>query len=249
MAISVFLGGGQRQVLSQAWAARRKGSAAGSAGKRRRGSCGVRAVVDSTDPGFGDFLATYLDSGMADRIKENSRPFRRVVYDHEKWERHRSSLRFARHIWTIFASRVVVALGAPVLTLTLWATVVTLWDESVVLTDLPKWFLLRAPILPYQLTAPALALLLVFRTNSSYGRFDEARKIWGSNVNRTRDFARQAVSWIKRPQDSETLKEILRYTVRMMTSLIDCLPVELGLARCSLAGSLFPGLRTCGSKH
>lgn len=31
----------------------------------------------------------------------------------------------------------------------------------------------------------------VFRTNSSYGRWDEARKLWGSVTNRSRDFARQ----------------------------------------------------------
>ncbi|KAK1611428.1 hypothetical protein QYE76_035101 [Lolium multiflorum] len=33
-------------------------------------------------------------------------------------------------------------------------------------------------LLEYQLTAPALALLLVFRTEASYARFDEGRKAW-----------------------------------------------------------------------
>jgi predicted membrane chloride channel (bestrophin family) len=40
-------------------------------------------------------------------------------------------------------------------------------------------------------TAFALSMLLVFRTNSSYSRWLDARKLWGSLVNRTRDFARQ----------------------------------------------------------
>ena len=31
----------------------------------------------------------------------------------------------------------------------------------------------------------------MFRTNSSYGRWDEARKLWGSVTNRSRDFVRQ----------------------------------------------------------
>lgn len=37
---------------------------------------------------------------------------------------------------------------------------------------------MKASSLPYQLTAPALALLLVFRTEASYARFVEGRKVW-----------------------------------------------------------------------
>jgi hypothetical protein len=36
--------------------------------------------------------------------------------------------------------------------------------------------------------------LAVFRTNTSYQRWDEARKNWGSNINRTRDLVRMATS-------------------------------------------------------
>ncbi len=40
------------------------------------------------------------------------------------------------------------------------------------------------------LTAPA-TLFPCRSTNSSYGRWDEARKMWGLIVNRSRDFVRQ----------------------------------------------------------
>ena len=40
-------------------------------------------------------------------------------------------------------------------------------------------------------TSFALSLLLVFRTNTSYSRWEEARKAWGQLANRSRDFARQ----------------------------------------------------------
>ena len=43
----------------------------------------------------------------------------------------------------------------------------------------------------FNLTAFALSLLLVFRTNSSYDRWWEARKLWGGVVNRCRDIVRQ----------------------------------------------------------
>lgn len=40
-------------------------------------------------------------------------------------------------------------------------------------------------------TSVALSLLLVFRTNAGYGRWDEARKMWGGLLNRSRDIMRQ----------------------------------------------------------
>ncbi len=43
----------------------------------------------------------------------------------------------------------------------------------------------------FNLTSFALALLLVFRTNSSYNRWWEARILWGSQINMTRDIVRR----------------------------------------------------------
>lgn len=36
----------------------------------------------------------------------------------------------------------------------------------------------------------------MFRTNSSYGRWWEARQIWGAVVNLSRNFARQSLMWL-----------------------------------------------------
>jgi len=44
---------------------------------------------------------------------------------------------------------------------------------------------------PFSLTSFALSLLLVFRTNTSYARWQEARSIWGGVTNRSRDIFRQ----------------------------------------------------------
>ncbi len=40
----------------------------------------------------------------------------------------------------------------------------------------------------------ALSVLLVFRTNAAYGRWDEARKMMGMVLNRSRDLIRQVGS-------------------------------------------------------
>jgi ion channel-forming bestrophin family protein len=53
----------------------------------------------------------------------------------------------------------------------------------------------------HTLLGAALGLLLVFRTNASYDRFWEGRKLLGAMVNRTRDFVRQAAFYIEGEDD------------------------------------------------
>ena len=49
----------------------------------------------------------------------------------------------------------------------------------------------------------ALSILLGFRTNSSYDRWWEARKIWGTIVNDSRTWARQVTTVFALPKDSD----------------------------------------------
>src|SRR5829696_7337473 len=51
---------------------------------------------------------------------------------------------------------------------------------------------LAIPITAHTLLGAALSFLLVLRTNSSYDRFWEGRKLWGGIVNETRNLARLA---------------------------------------------------------
>lgn len=48
---------------------------------------------------------------------------------------------------------------------------------------------------PATLTGSILVVLVTFRTNNAYKRFDEARKMWGLLLNRSRDVVRQCVSF------------------------------------------------------
>lgn len=61
------------------------------------------------------------------------------------------------------------------------------------------------PVLSSLVPNLVLGLLLVFRTNTAYDRFWEGRKLWGTLVNTTRNFARHI--WVaiaeKQPQDVE----------------------------------------------
>ena len=57
-------------------------------------------------------------------------------------------------------------------------------DVAQVAHAIPDWpdsFVPLSP-LPFTIAGASLSLLLVFRTNASYGRWDEARKMWGLMV-------------------------------------------------------------------
>jgi hypothetical protein len=122
-------------------------------------------------------LRQYLSPVTADMGKEKSMVYRRTVFGHSEWLRHRSTKRHYRHILSIAQSRVILALGPTVLTLTGIALAIALYNEAVINGVLPHDLpLLRTSPLPLQLTTPASALLLVFRINASYGRFDEVSR-------------------------------------------------------------------------
>ena len=91
---------------------------------------------------------------------------------------------------------------------------------------LPSFFpVLRASPLPYQLTAPALALLLVFRTEASYSRFEQGRKAWVKIITGTNDLARQVVSSVNGPSgDDEVIirDALLRYIAAFPVALKVC---------------------------
>ena len=79
---------------------------------------------------------------------------------------------------------------------------------------------------PLGLSSSALSLLLVFRTNTSYQRFDEARRLWGSIVNRSRDLVRQSLVWF--PPERVALRAAL---VRWVVALATCVRLHMRAPR------------------
>ena len=138
---------------------------------------------------------------------EDSRKYRRTVYTHDDWRKHRSSNRLFHNMSTIFSSGVYKSILGYVAATTAVAAFVCIWNAN---KALPRLVL---PLAPFTLSSPSLGLLLVFKTNTGYSRWDEARKNWGSNINRTRDLCRMGsslyndknVSQARRQQDLSTL--------------------------------------------
>lgn len=65
----------------------------------------------------------------------------------------------------------------------------------------------RLPSGAHTLVGVALGLLLVFRTNASYDRYWEGRRLLGAMVNRTRDLARQVGAYV---EDAEARAALCR---------------------------------------
>jgi putative membrane protein len=61
-----------------------------------------------------------------------------------------------------------------------------------------EWHVFRTnlTVTPFTLVGLALSIFLGFRNNTSYDRFWEGRKLWGSLVNQTRSMARQVVTLV-----------------------------------------------------
>jgi hypothetical protein len=103
---------------------------------------------------------------------EESRKYRRTVYTHDDWVKHRSSERFVRNLMTTTSSGIYKNIGIQVGTVTLVASLLFLWNMAAGgYTDfsgidhegiIPGQFLpkMGLPIVGFTLSAPFLGLLL-----------------------------------------------------------------------------------------
>ena len=82
-----------------------------------------------------------------------------------------------------------------------------LYDVAIVIAWRMHWEQISLPQVPLSILGGALGIIVGFRNNSSYGRWWEARILWGSIVNNTRSLARQIVS-VTEPQSEDEREEI-----------------------------------------
>jgi len=147
-------------------------------------------------------------------FSEEQRKDRRTIFMHDDWVRHRSSERFLRNMRTIGSSGINQALFKELTFMTFAAVFVVVFNMLFVsyqdfdgLSHVgPLNFLdfdlkaMSLPALPFSIAMPALSLLLVFRTNTAYFRWNEARTLWGGLINNCRNVVRQSNTFF--PDDS-----------------------------------------------
>lgn len=189
-----------------------------SALEKNKNVNGKLSAVTNFDPRR-PFDLTWIGA-WADEVSERGMHKRRTFYSHDDWLQHRSSTRHYRHFTSTLSSRVIVSLIPPVGTMTAISVAISIYNSIVLSGCLPSFIpLLHASPLSYQLTAPALALLLVFRTEASYSRYDEARKTWTKVISSSKDMVRQSMTWAQRPDDNRRKKLLLDYILAFSVAL------------------------------
>ncbi|GFR39627.1 hypothetical protein Agub_g92, partial [Astrephomene gubernaculifera] len=145
----------------------------------------------------------------------------RSVFNRSRWAYHQNTGRYARHMLSIFRSVTFHNLQAPMSFIVLTSCAVVLYRTLVDTGRLPDLFQgIRFTDVPFQLTSFALSLLLVFRTDASYGRWCAAMDAWGTLRTSAADLVRKAAAWVHDPAH-------LRRLVRWTAAFPACLMLEL----------------------
>ncbi|EIE19862.1 UPF0187-domain-containing protein [Coccomyxa subellipsoidea C-169] len=114
----------------------------------------------------------------------------------------------------------------PLLIYTVYCAVVT----AVIVLVVPNYqnlAELKALQFPIQTLGLALFLLLTFRTNSSYDRWWEGRKLWDGINSKCLDMQRMALGWVA-PKDRDSASQLIRYTIAFTVAAKKYLRHEAG---------------------
>jgi putative membrane protein len=115
-----------------------------------------------------------------------------IQYDPQRWLDHLLDVK----------GSLIIEIAPRVLSCTLWAAAVVAFHYYV--------HPIAVSLSVHTLVGVALGLLLVFRTNASYDRFWEGRRLWGNMINESRNLARGAAVHLR--TDPEIQNHVIRWT-------------------------------------
>jgi len=108
----------------------------------------------------------------------------------QSYNRHAAS-DFWYNLSTLPQSSVLQDIRHPLFYITAWSTLVSVLHRSLLMLGKAKFAsMMCMSKLPHSLLVSSLGLLLVFKTNSAYGRFQEGRQIWERIQSKSRDLTR-----------------------------------------------------------
>lgn len=183
------------------------------------------ATITPKKPKMSNFLSIFNFPKLLAKFesdKEETRRLRRTVFTAADWKKHRSSSRYFSELSNMHRSKVLRGLIKQALMVSLCSSIIVMYNVIVEMCILPwKLPMMTFPSLPFTLTSPSLGLLLVFRTNTAYARWRDARNYWSVISAKTFDVMRQTEAWV---EDKAAVARIVRYTV----AFSKCLKWHLG---------------------
>ena len=152
-----------------------------------------------------------------------------------KLERYTSESLWVSSLRNFGRSQVLEAIMKPLVAITAFSLLVALVHLGFVSTSvaMPWGFgacIARGGVKMHSLLGGALSLLLVFRTNTAYGRFWEARKIWESLGTRCREIARFSYLYsdvFGRPNVELVAKLLIAFPAQLRRHLCGVAPFEM----------------------
>ena len=118
-------------------------------------------------------------------------------FDFARWDKHRSPDRYYRLLIGLFLSVTTRRIAPAVLSLMAFSLAVSLYgQETLSNPTLPE---LQLPLTPFELTAPVLGLLLVFRSDNAYARFRDGSEVAWQMSTSIRTAIRRLLAWTSAP--------------------------------------------------
>ena len=156
-----------------------------------------------------------------DSNKENSRELRRTVFTHVDWIKFRSSERIFQNLTTVFNSILIQGLWLEIAAVTCTSFMIFGINKAIFSGMFEPFipsntkYAVSLPALPFQLSSSALGLLLVFRTNTVYTRWDAARTAWENVQTHCINLAREGLAYLKPSEKEEFIRRIVAFAFVM----------------------------------
>ena len=122
---------------------------------------------------------------------------RSSTFDFERWAQHRSSSRYYRLLLGVLLGVTTRRVLPVLLGLLTFSSLVCLYAQCCI--NDPSLVTLQLPLQPFELTAPALGLLLVFRSDNAYARFKEGSELSWEISTSIRSAMRRLLAWTAAP--------------------------------------------------
>ena len=126
-------------------------------------------------------------------------------------------IRYSSNDWveclaTLPSSRILQRTKWAILSNFMWTTFLVIMYKSFKLT-------FAFPSIVHSIVGSALSLLLVFRTNSSYDRFWEARKLWSSLIHSSRELGRLTYLHLSKDVHERIAQLIISFAIALKQHL------------------------------
>eukprot|EP00908_Phaeocystis_cordata_P018151 Transcript_29547.p1 GENE.Transcript_29547~~Transcript_29547.p1 ORF type:complete len:490 (-),score=158.35 Transcript_29547:57-1481(-) len=104
------------------------------------------------------------------------------TFDFDRWEVHRSGARYGRLVLGVLFGKTTQRIAPVVFGVGVFSLLVFLYNNvfltaTQLIAIKARYPELQLPLTPFELTAPVLGLLLVFRTDTAYERFDSGAQL------------------------------------------------------------------------